>query len=210
MPLPVRVYQQHSLLKQNFTAHIFADGTKHIWIRIKMLDLYSVVSLVPLSVIVSLEYLKFNQIFFMCQTRTVRPKWQKSSMLHLVSESNSRSLSNSGVSISWSFMWLFVLYTCHFFLYQFTNVVIRYDTRCYFNMRSKADISQLNLPHGTDNWKCVKTEKLPSQHYLSQILLTVNSLPLSGLTSHAVNIYSYFNCLHVVDKAGFCLLSNAR
>ena len=23
----------------------------------------------------------------------------------------------------------------------------RYDTRCYFNVRSKADISQLNLPH---------------------------------------------------------------
>ena len=28
---------------------------------------------------------------------------------------------------------------------------IRYDTRCYFNVRSKADISLLNLPHGTDN-----------------------------------------------------------
>jgi len=28
---------------------------------------------------------------------------------------------------------------------------IRYDTRCYFNVRSKADINQLNLPHGTDN-----------------------------------------------------------
>jgi len=28
---------------------------------------------------------------------------------------------------------------------------IRYDTRCYFNVRSEADISQLNLPHGTDN-----------------------------------------------------------
>jgi len=28
---------------------------------------------------------------------------------------------------------------------------IRYDTRCYFNVRSKTDISQLNLPHGTDN-----------------------------------------------------------
>jgi len=28
---------------------------------------------------------------------------------------------------------------------------IRYDTRCYFNVRSKADISQLNLLHGTDN-----------------------------------------------------------
>jgi len=27
-------------------------------------------------------------------------------------------------------------------------MVLRYDTRCYFNVRSKADISQLNLPHG--------------------------------------------------------------
>jgi len=26
-----------------------------------------------------------------------------------------------------------------------------YDTRCYFNVRSKADISQLNLPHGKRN-----------------------------------------------------------
>ena len=31
------------------------------------------------------------------------------------------------------------------------NNTIRYDTKCYFNVRSKADISQLNLPHGTDN-----------------------------------------------------------
>jgi len=28
---------------------------------------------------------------------------------------------------------------------------IRYDTRCYFNVRSKAHTSQFNLPHGTDN-----------------------------------------------------------
>ena len=27
---------------------------------------------------------------------------------------------------------------------------IRYDTRCYFNARSKADMNQLNLPHWTD------------------------------------------------------------
>jgi len=27
------------------------------------------------------------------------------------------------------------------------GVHIAYDTRCYFNVRSKADISQLNLPH---------------------------------------------------------------
>ena len=31
------------------------------------------------------------------------------------------------------------------------DAALRYDTRCYFNVRSKADISQLNLPHGTDN-----------------------------------------------------------
>ena len=28
-------------------------------------------------------------------------------------------------------------------------LTIRYDTRCYFNVRSKADMSRLNLPHGT-------------------------------------------------------------
>ena len=27
------------------------------------------------------------------------------------------------------------------------SCTIRYDTRCYFNVRSKADMSQLNLPH---------------------------------------------------------------
>ena len=31
------------------------------------------------------------------------------------------------------------------------NRLSTYDTRCCFNVRSKADISQLNLPHGTDN-----------------------------------------------------------
>ena len=28
---------------------------------------------------------------------------------------------------------------------------IRCDTRCYFNVRSKADTSQLTVPHGTNN-----------------------------------------------------------
>ena len=31
------------------------------------------------------------------------------------------------------------------------SFTIRYDTRCYFNVRSKADISQLNPVHGTNN-----------------------------------------------------------
>ena len=34
---------------------------------------------------------------------------------------------------------------------ELTHDTIRYDTRCCFNVRSKADISQLNLPHGTNN-----------------------------------------------------------
>ena len=31
-----------------------------------------------------------------------------------------------------------------------SHATIQYDPRCYFNVRSKADISQLNLPHGND------------------------------------------------------------
>jgi len=31
------------------------------------------------------------------------------------------------------------------------QTVLRYDTRCCFNVRSKADMSRLNLPHGADN-----------------------------------------------------------
>ena len=34
---------------------------------------------------------------------------------------------------------------------------IRYDRRCYFNVRSKADISQLNLPHGLHSG-CVRDD----------------------------------------------------
>jgi len=34
-----------------------------------------------------------------------------------------------------------------------SSLTIRYDTRCYFNVRSKASMSQLNIPHGTDNLK---------------------------------------------------------
>ena len=28
------------------------------------------------------------------------------------------------------------------------DALVQYDTRCYFNVHSKADMSQLNLPHG--------------------------------------------------------------
>ena len=50
---------------------------------------------------------------------------------------------------------------CHLHLPK-SVFTIRYDTRCYFNVRSKANMSQLNLPHGTKKnrqLKSVKTEK---------------------------------------------------
>ena len=31
-----------------------------------------------------------------------------------------------------------------------------YGMRCYFNVQSNADTSQLNLPHGTNNYKVEK------------------------------------------------------
>ena len=33
--------------------------------------------------------------------------------------------------------------------FQLGPGAIRYDTRSYFNVRSKVDVSQLNVPHGT-------------------------------------------------------------
>jgi len=45
--------------------------------------------------------------------------------------------------------------TCFNACVYFTSLVnhgtIRHDTRCYFNVRSKADMSRLNLPHGDDS-----------------------------------------------------------
>jgi len=41
---------------------------------------------------------------------------------------------------------------------------LRYDTRCYFNVRSKADISQLNLPKRNRQLKkCKNRKKLKSK-----------------------------------------------
>jgi len=45
--------------------------------------------------------------------------------------------------------------TCFNACVYFTSLVnhgtTRYDTRCHFNVRSKADMNRLNLPHGDDN-----------------------------------------------------------
>ena len=44
------------------------------------------------------------------------------------------------------------------------HIMIWYNIRCYFNMCSKAVITELNLPHGTKNWKVEirKTKKKKS------------------------------------------------
>ena len=61
--------------------------------------------------------------------------------------------------------------------YNITIYIIRHDTRCYFKVRSKADISQLNLPHGNRQLKSVKTEKLKSRPKKTDMLRSkVNSL----------------------------------
>jgi len=46
--------------------------------------------------------------------------------------------------------------------------VIRYDTRRYFNVRSKADTSQIDLPHVTNNKKVDNKKKLKSKHGYAQ------------------------------------------
>ena len=54
-----------------------------------------------------------------------------------------------GLSISHTLSVYYYYYVCYFFLVIVTLTFggfLRYDTRCYFNVRSKADISQLNLP----------------------------------------------------------------
>ena len=50
--------------------------------------------------------------------------------------------------------------------YEYLRVrydTIRYDTRCYFNVRSKADINSLIYRTGMTTKKC-KTEKLKSKN----------------------------------------------
>ena len=50
---------------------------------------------------------------------------------------------------------------------------LRYDTKCYFNVRSKADMSQLNLPH----WNGHNDDK-----FILRCVFTVNGfLPILHL-----------------------------
>jgi len=52
---------------------------------------------------------------------------------------------------------------------------VRYDTRCHFNVRSKADISQLNLPHGSLDSRVTGSQNVTQFHLWSLLLRTVIS-----------------------------------
>ena len=62
---------------------------------------------------------------------------------------------------------------------------IRYDTRCYFNVRSKANTSQLNLPHGTTHTRLTALfPELPCTRKVKPIwiLLTQETVSGSGIS----------------------------
>ena len=54
-------------------------------------------------------------------------------------------------SVQFSSKWI----QCFILCTNYLHVVLRYDMRCCINVRSKADVSQRNLPHGTKTkkWK---------------------------------------------------------
>ena len=53
---------------------------------------------------------------------------------------------------------------------------VQYDTRCYFNVRSKAEISQLNLPHGNRQLKKCKNRRKLKSKKTDMLRSKVNSL----------------------------------
>ena len=68
----------------------------------------------------------------------------------------------------------------------------RYDTRCYFNVRSKADMNRLNLPHG----KSTARRRMAAPH------------PHKGFVCVSDQLLLYIRCntilLHVMSLAIIC------
>ena len=69
---------------------------------------------------------------------------------------------------------------------------IQYNTRCYFKVRLKADMSQLNLPHGTKKWK---TENLTVKKRICSEV-SVNS-PGNPCSQSMLKRYQWFIQLRV-------------
>ena len=64
---------------------------------------------------------------------------------------------------------------------QSLAIAIWYDTRRYFNARSRAELSQLNLPHGIKNEKVEKKEKVKSKTRICSET-SVNSPGIRGVS----------------------------
>jgi len=66
-----------------------------------------------------------------------------------------------------------------------------YDTRCYFNVRSKADISQLNLPHGSLIYRtCGRNALFCVRRYqcaLSDIVFNVSNISVDAVVDRYVS-----------------------
>ena len=69
---------------------------------------------------------------------------------------------------------------------QTDNNTIQNDTRCYFNVRSKADMTQLNLPHGNANTLSLNFYRRPDA------VLTPSQQCQS---THGSNNFCKVNCL---------------
>jgi len=83
------------------------------------------------------------------------------------------------------------------------DLSIRYDTRCYFNVRSKANMSQLNLPHGiytciyacervdTRQWHEWHSQPLESTRHAGSYFVPISIRPIFVLLQKCVKLLDY-------------------
>jgi len=102
------------------------------------------------------------QLDVLAVTLKILCPYLKSSVLKQMEEENREGIANPASPGKWLLSVLFNYYNSAKILpfivnveiwlcYSYEILCLRYDTRCYFNVCSAADISELNLPHRTKN-----------------------------------------------------------
>ena len=88
-----------------------------------------------------------------CQLSSTGERWQFITLsVHFCVQHYRRGVSRrAGQSVAADVLVIMELVLFQDIVDTSTYKYIRYDTRCDFNVRSKANMSQLNLPHGTDS-----------------------------------------------------------
>ena len=81
--------------------------------------------------------------------------------------------------------------TCH--MHTRPSHTVRYDTRCCLNVRSKADMSQLNLLDGTDIYKWKEWELKSKKRISSEVSVTVRGIRESVLDKKRKATVAYNN-----------------